>query len=99
MRKKKSDQSLMEMQDEIVFSIFERMLKRARNEAIKAQAAESVVFSALDDMCIDADLVETGAPNADNLADAISCFIDYGEYSVAEIMREVRGAYGKEDLS
>lgn len=97
MKKTICDLSPMEAQDELVFSIFERMLKRARNAAIKAQAAEYEVFKALDDMCIDAERFETGAPNAENLSEAISCFIDYGEYSVAGIMREVRGAYGKED--
>ena len=33
------------------------------------------------------------AENAENLEEAICCFIDYGEYSVSGIMREVRAAY------
>ena len=34
-----------------------------------------------------------GGGNAENLEEAICCFIDYGEYSVSGIMREVRAAY------
>lgn len=96
MRKKKSDQSFMEMQDEIVFSIFERILKRAKAAAEKAQAAERMVFKALEDMCIDPSEIPTSAENAENLEEAIACFLEYDEYSVAGIMKEVREAYGKE---
>lgn len=35
----------------------------------------------------------SAAENAENLEEAICCFIDYGEYSVSGIMREVRAAY------
>ena len=48
-------------------------------------------------MCIDADQISSEAENADNLLQAISCYIDYGEYGVAGIMKEVRGAYGTTD--
>lgn len=44
-------------------------------------------------MCIDPDEIPSAAENADNLEEAICCFIDYGEYSVSGIMREVRAAY------
>ena len=50
----------------------------------------------LDDMCIEPDHVPSIAENADNLEQAITCYIAYGEYSVAGIMREVKEAYGKE---
>ena len=38
-------------------------------------------------------LSTSAAENAENLEEAICCFIDYGEYSVSGIMREVRAAY------
>lgn len=44
-------------------------------------------------MCIDPDKIPSAAENAENLEEAICCFIDYGEYSVSGIMREVRAAY------
>lgn len=47
----------------------------------------------LEDMCIDQDEIPSAAENAENLEEAICCFIDYGEYSVSGIMREVRAAY------
>ena len=84
----------METQDEMVFSIVERLLKRAKDAATKAQAAEYAVFNALEDMCIDPDRVPTSAENANNLKDAITCFLQYNEYSLAGIMQEIRSAYG-----
>ncbi len=96
MKKRLDDYTPFEAQDELVFSIFERILKRAKTAADKAHAAERMVFKALEDMCIDPDCVPTGAENAENLEEAISCFLNYDEYSVAGIMKEVRGAYGKE---
>lgn len=79
--------------DERVFRLFKNLLTRARDAAVKAQAAEAAVFRALDDMCIDPGEVPTDAENADNLGDAVTCFLSYGEYSVAGIMREVKRAY------
>lgn len=96
MRKRITDLSPMEDQDEIVFSIVKRLLKRAKDAATKAQAAEYAVFQALEDMCIDPDKVPTAAENADNLQDAITCFLQYDEYSLAGIMQEIRSAYGME---
>ena len=96
MRRNINDYSPLEAQDEIVFSIFERILKRAKAAAEKAQAAERMVFKALEDMCIVPEDVPTGAENAENLEEAITCYLEYDEYSVAGIMKEVREAYGKE---
>ena len=60
-------------------------------EALTEQAL--AVFDAIEDMCIDPDEIPSAAENAENLEEAICCFIDYGEYSVSGIMREVRAAY------
>ena len=97
MRKPISDMTPEECSDELVFNLFEKLLKKARRKQAEATEAIAVVFEALEDMCIDADQVSSEAENADNLQQAISCYIDYGEYSVAGIMKEVRGAYGKTD--
>ena len=58
-----------------------------------ARECEYAVFDALEDMCIDPGEIPSAAENAENLEEAICCFIDYGEYSVSGIMREVRAAY------
>ncbi len=82
--------------DDLTFRRFKSLLEKARKKAVEATAASALVFQALEDMCIDAEQIPTGAENANNLLEAVSCYIDYGEYSVAGIMREVKGAYGKE---
>lgn len=97
MKKLISDMTPAECNDEIVFGTFERLLKKARRKQAEATEAAALVFAALEDMCIDADQISSEAENADNLQQAICCHIDYGEYSVAGIMKEVREAYGKTD--
>lgn len=82
--------------DDLTFRRFKSLLEKARKKAAEAMAASTLVFQALEDMHIDAEQIPTGAENANNLLEAVSCYIDYGEYSVAGIMREVKGAYGKE---
>lgn len=82
--------------DELTFRRFKSLLEKARKKSVEAAAASALVFQALEDMCIDADRVRSDAENAATLLEAISCYIDYGEYSVAGIMREIKGAYGKE---
>lgn len=82
--------------DELVFMAFEKALRAAKRKAKAAQEAENGIFDLLEDMCIDAERVPSEAENADNLKDAITCYLSYGEYSVAGIMREIRAAYGKE---
>ena len=96
MKKRITELTAQEAQDELVFAAFERILKRAKAAAEKAQATERMVYKALEDMCIDPEFVPTGAENAENLEEAISCFLNYNEYSISGIVREVRGAYGKE---
>lgn len=91
--KKISEMTQDEILIESALKVFKRRLERAKRKAEESAAATSAVFKALEDMCIDADKIKTEAENADNLEEAINCFIQYGEYSVSGIMREVRGAY------
>lgn len=81
-------------QDKCVFNTIQNALKRARTAALKAQAAEQNVFELLQAADIDPLEVPTGAENADNLAEAITCHLSYGEYTIPKIMKEIRGAYG-----
>ena len=94
-RTKISEMTPEQAADELVFMEFEKALRAAKRKAVAAQTAENEVFKLLQDMCIDPENVPTEAENADCLADAITCYLSYDEYSVAGIMREVRGAYGK----
>ena len=81
--------------DELVFMEFEKALKSAKRKAVAAQKAQNHIFELLEDMCIDADTVATKAENASDLGEAITCYLDYGEYTLSGIMREVRSAYGQ----
>jgi hypothetical protein len=81
--------------DELVFMEFEKALKSAKRKAVAAHKAQNHIFELLEDMCIDAEAIPTKAENASNLGEAITCYLDYGEYTLTGIMREVRAAYGK----
>lgn len=97
MKKPISDMTPEECSDEQVFGIFKRLVGKARKKQTEATAATALVFEALEDMCIDPEEISSDAENADNLKEAICCYIGYGEYSIAGIMKEVREAYGKTD--
>ena len=71
------------------------LIETARMKTIAAQRAEFDVFTLLENMCGDTSSVPTKAENADNLTDAISCFINYNEYSLDEIMQEIKELYMK----
>lgn len=96
MKKSISEMTAEECVDKMVFRRFKSALERARKKQVDAEAAAAFVYRLLEDMCIDADLIRSKAENADNLQEAISCFIGYGEYNIDGIMKEVMGAYGME---
>lgn len=97
MKKPISEMTAEECQDELVFSAFERLLRQAKVAYNRAQSAEAAVFMALEDMCIDVESIPTDAENANNLGEAICCFLQHNEYSINGIMKEVRAAYGKQE--
>lgn len=88
-----SDMSPEECLEELAFNRFRNLLNSARKKQVASSAATYLVYKALEDLCIDAETIETDAENADNLLEAISCYIQYGEYSVAGIMKELRAAW------
>lgn len=94
MKKSINEMAIEEHADKMVFRRFKSLLERARKKQVEADAATALVYRAIEDMCIDADLISSQAENADNLQEAISCFISYGEYNITGIMKEVMGAYG-----
>lgn len=90
--KKISEMTPGEALTEQALAVFKRRLEQARKKSVE-NAATKAVFDALEDMCIDQNEIPSAAENAENLEEAICCFIDYGEYSVSGIMREIREAY------
>lgn len=62
----------------------EKLLIRARAAQVKASEAHDRVFKYIDKFGIDLD-VPGDFCNADNLADAISCYIHYDEENAAEL--------------
>lgn len=96
--KKISEMTPGEALTEQARAVFKRRLEQARKKAVESAAATKAVFDALEDMCIEPDEIPSAAENAENLEEAICCFIDYGEYSVSGIMREVSAAYKEAEL-
>ncbi|WP_217959313.1 hypothetical protein [Acutalibacter muris] len=75
------------------FILLRKGIEIAKELQDKATEAEDLIFKALDDLGIDPAKYNTAAENASNLAEAISCYISYGEYSVDGLMKEIRKAY------
>lgn len=98
MKKPISDMTPEECNDEIVFGTFERLLKKARRKQAEAMAARGALYQALEDMCIDSCLaVCIGNQNEGTLGAMIESYVKFDEGSIAGIMKEVKGAYGKTD--
>jgi hypothetical protein len=69
----------------------EKLLKQARNYSIKHAETEQKIFDLMYQLGIeDPESIESDAPNADNLAAAISTYIGFGEYSIKEILNEIK---------
>ena len=66
-----------------------KLINKARNIQIKKNEVMNNIFEILDDMEIDLDF-ETEAENADNLEQAIMCYIDFKEYNVNSIIKEIK---------
>lgn len=68
------------------------LIQRARNQYQKAQQLEDQVFEYLDFIGIDepSDISSVSAENVDNLEDAISCYLNYGEWSVDGIIEKIK---------
>ena len=86
-----------EAADELVLMEVSKLLQKARKAQKKANEALSVVYEALEDMCIDLD-VPSKAENADSLLDAISCYAQYGEFGCKNLLTEIREQYTKDDV-
>lgn len=85
-----------EAADELVMMELSKLLQKARKAQIKADEALFAVHQALDDMCIDID-APSKAENADCLNEAVSCYVQYGEYGCKNLLSEIRVLYTQRD--
>jgi hypothetical protein len=61
MKKNISEMTAEECSDDLVFRRFKSLLEKARKKQTEATAATAIVMQALEDMCIDADYIDTEA--------------------------------------
>ena len=72
-----------------------KLLKKARALQKKVDEATFCVYQTLESMGIDLE-VPTRAENADCLNDAISCYIQYGEFGCRNLILEIKKQLDKE---
>ncbi len=94
--KRIADMTADEIMTEQTLRTIENALKQAKKKANAAQAAEMQVYKMLDDAHVDLD-APTEAENADNLDEAVACYLSYDEYSLDGLMKEIRENYGKRE--
>lgn len=75
-------------------------MRGTRNAFLSAQKKESEIFNLIDDTFgrIDLQHVPTEAENSENLHEAISCYLQYGEYDIDSIWNElIAGSSSQEE--
>lgn len=69
------------------------LIENARQKQIAAQNALGSVMDAIENMgVIDLSRFETKAENANNLEEAICCYIQYGEFDMDSLIEEIKTA-------
>lgn len=64
-----------------------KLIQKARKKNIELDDTIQAIFDALSDIDLN---VPTDAENADDLEQAINCYIQYGEYSIDELLDEIK---------
>lgn len=69
-------------------------LERAREKFLKAEEEERKLNSLIEKVLPEMDFSEisTKAENAENLEEAISCYVQYGEHNIEGIIEELESA-------
>lgn len=78
-----------EKENDLLKSIRDNILK-ARRHANLSTKYQDESFDLLQIIGIEASQIKTNAENADDLEQAITCYISYGEYSIYKIMEEIK---------
>ena len=75
-------------------SEFIKTMNSARNSFIKAEEKEQKLFEKLEEEFFGLDLSNciSDAENAENVQEAITCFLQYGEYTPEKIWEEIKMA-------
>lgn len=81
------------MTDKQKLNLLRAGIQTAKELQDKASAALDLVYKALDDLGIDPADIKTEAENAADLNEAIACYVQYGEYTIDGLMKEIRAAY------
>lgn len=84
-----------ECSDELVMMSVRKLLQKARKKNKESDEALREVYQAIEDMCIDLD-VHSDAENANTLEEAINCYVQYGEYNLTDLLKEIRQQYEKQ---
>lgn len=79
------------MDKEILLEI-KSNIRKAKKYAELSKKYEEKTFNMLDVIGINTELYKTDAENASNLQEAICCYINYDEYSLDGLMKEIRKA-------
>ena len=74
--------------------LIRKSLQRVRQKYIEAEKELNNLYDFLSDINVDLE-VATDAENADTLEEAINCFVQYGEYNIDGILKEL-GLWVKE---
>lgn len=73
---------------------FKKLLERGRNAHIKADSITQELFNKLEEdmglRCSVLSDIPSNAENADNLEEAILCYMQYGEYDPDELWKELK---------
>lgn len=81
--------------DQSVLFVLDRKLQAARNAQKIADRRLQAFFDELESLRIDPSEHPTAAENASTLEEAITCYVQYGEYTRSGLLREIKAAYGK----
>ncbi|MCI6468146.1 hypothetical protein A8806_110142 [Faecalicatena orotica] len=67
------------------------LIQEAKRDQERANKSAELVFNTINDIFNNPDLqkIPTGAENAENLEEAIACYIQYGEYDIQGIIKEL----------
>lgn len=68
--------------------IIRKSLQRVRKKYIEAEKGLNNLYDFLSNINVDLE-VATDAENADTLEEAINCFVQYGEYNIDGILKEL----------
>lgn len=69
--------------------LIKKALQKARRKYIEAEIELNNLYDFLSDINVDLE-VPTDAENADTLEEAINCFVQYGEYNIDGILKELK---------